>query len=156
MVISINATKAKQDLKELDAFLARVAPSTSIAVMRAVEDQVISASPVDTGRFRSSWEATIGGPRFGPVGTDEQQKQSKGTITFSRPAARTGRAVWGEDPDKVKGRRLGLYNSLPYAKELAEGYSNQAAPGWINAAVRIGVSRWRSYFNRLGFNRRRK
>lgn len=76
-------------------------------------------SPVDVGRFRGSWRigenANTGDPGNGP---DDG--------TFRPDPQRTNYQV------EELGKDYYLYNNLPYAERLADGWSTQAPPGWVD------------------------
>jgi len=96
------------------------------------------ASPVDTGRFRASWQV---GENAAPGGI-----APPGSYPAAAPLSRIG---YGQE--KV-GNVYSVHNNLPYAERLAANppYSKQASPGWvqgiakdvqgrvITAAARIG------------------
>jgi hypothetical protein len=94
------------------------------------------ASPVDTGRFRASWQV---GENAAPGG-----RKPPGDYGNSPPIERLG---YGQE--RV-GNIYSVHNNLPYAEPLANGSSKKASPGWvqgiakdvqgrvITAAARIG------------------
>jgi hypothetical protein len=95
-----------------------------------------SASPVDTGRFRASWQV---GENAAP-GTGKPPGNYSGDPPIERI---------GYSQEKV-GNIYSVHNNLPYAEPLANGSSDQASPGWVqgiakdmqsfvlNNAVKIG------------------
>ncbi len=66
-------------------------------------------SPVDTGRFRNNWSLNEGTIGFG--GSVNLGFSNKMPVYF-------------------------ISNNLPYSQKLADGYSRQAAAGWIDQIVR--------------------
>jgi hypothetical protein len=80
------------------------------------------ASPVDTGRFRASWQvgenAALGG--IAPPG-------NYGTTP---PLTRIG---YGQE--RI-GNVYSVHNNLPYAEPLARGSSKQASPGWVQGIAK--------------------
>ena len=74
-------------------------------------------SPVDTGRFRNSWQ-------IGENGTGEYDG---GEGLGEAPPVGMNYNVGNE---KI-GNSYTIHNSLPYAEALATGHSKQASPGWI-------------------------
>ena len=89
-------------------------------------------SPVDTGRFRSSWIHNEDGD------TDEVMSENKAGRYPQRPPVA---------PEQVNARKEQLLiNNLPYATRLClEGWSKKAAPDWFTS---IG-QRWQTgqYFD---------
>lgn len=109
---NINALKEKNDRIFRSAFLRLAA-------------QVDLVSPVDTGRFRSNWVGAYG---------------SADTSTFDYERDSVGLAL--EVADTVNVSNVFYYtNSLPYAKRLEFGWSEQAPSG----IVRITARNWPQY-----------
>lgn len=99
-------------------------------VDRAVRQSVVLAtqslvlkSPVDTGRFRANW--ILG------VGVINQ--------TTSATTDKGGMAAIGRIADQMQNQPEGavfyITNSLPYAKRLEYGYSDQAPQGMVRLTV---------------------
>lgn len=87
--------------------------------------RVIKESPVDTGRFRGNWQASLNTPN----------KNTTGSLD------RSGGGAINEVATVVNSLQLGqvfwLTNNLPYARRLEYGYSKQAPNGFL----RINVQR---------------
>lgn len=85
--------------------------------------RVIMRSPVDTGRFRGNWQVEIGTPsgevldRFDKSGS---QAVSDATSVVSK---------WEGDT------AIFLFNNLPYAMRLEDGWSGQAAQGMVRVTL---------------------
>jgi len=106
-------------------------------VVLETDQQVKTQSPVDTGRFRSSWalgENTTGnydagtGGSLAPVG-----------INYTPGTERVGNTYH-------------VHNSLPYAEPLANGYSRQAPAGWVDIIARQMTNRARQLADVIGRN----
>ena len=104
-------------------------------VVLETDQQVKYESPVDTGRFRSSWaigENTTGnydagtGGSLAPVG-----------INYTPGTERIGNTY-------------SVHNSLIYAEPLANGYSRQAPAGWIDIIARQMTNRARQLADTIG------
>ena len=104
-------------------------------VVLETDQQVKTQSPVDTGRFRSSWaigENTTGnydagtGGSLAPVG-----------INYTPGTERIGNTY-------------SVHNSLPYAEPLANGYSRQAPAGWIDIIARQMTNRAKQLADTIG------
>lgn len=81
-------------------------------------------SPVDTGRFRVSWQigenAANGTPA--PEGNYAAITPPKGS---------------NYQPGQERlGNYYSVHNNLPYAEPLAQGYSKQAPAGWVDRTAR--------------------
>lgn len=87
---------------------------------------IIMASPVDTGRFRMNWQATVDNPATGMlIGDDPSGSRAIGRISQFVASS----TKWDE---------FRLTNNLPYAERLEFGWSQQAPSGM----VRVTVSRF--------------
>ena len=94
------------------------------------------ASPVDTGRFRASWqvgENAVGsydaGPQQDATGAFKDQSKPPG-----KPAPSPLRKM-NYDQETV-GNVYSVHNNLPYAEPLADGSSKQAEPGWVQGVAK--------------------
>lgn len=81
--------------------------------------RVIEKTPVDTGRLRSNWQASVDNPAAGEYqGMDEPLTRAMGAIHGS-----FGRVFW-------------LSNNLPYAAPIEYGHSKIKAPlGMVRVSV---------------------
>lgn len=80
------------------------------------------ASPVDTGRFRASWQV---GENSAPGGQKPQ-----GDYAQSPAIERLGYSQ-----ERI-GNIYSVHNNLPYAEPLANGSSKQAQPGWVQGVAK--------------------
>ncbi|UBB18366.1 HK97 gp10 family phage protein [Comamonas odontotermitis] len=81
---------------------------------------MMSKSPVDTGRFKSNWQCGIGG-----INSDTSAAPNSDAL------GRTGVVLETWRP----GQTIFLSNSLPYAKRLENGWSQQAPAGIVRLTV---------------------
>ena len=89
------------------------------------------ASPVDTGRFRASWQvgenaagSYDAGPQQEATGAYKDQTEPPGKPT--PPALRK----MNYQQERI-GNVYSVHNNLPYAEPLANGSSKQANAGWV-------------------------
>ena len=94
------------------------------------------ASPVDTGRFRASWQV---GENSAPGGI-----APPGSYSAAAPLSRIG-----YQQEKV-GNIYSVHNNLPYAEPLARGSSKQAPGGWVQGAAKDVQGRVRIAAARIG------
>lgn len=80
------------------------------------------ASPVDTGRFRASWQV---GENAAPGGI-----APPGSYGAVAPLTRLGYSQ-----ERI-GNIYSVHNNLPYAEPLANGSSKQANAGWVQLAAK--------------------
>jgi len=88
-----------------------------------VYTNLVMTTPVDTGRARSNWIASVGAPAGGTRGPAPM-----GTVILQASTTFTPEGV-GEFPV------LYIANNLPYIGRLNNGWSAQAPAGFVEAAV---------------------
>lgn len=91
--------------------------------------RVVLMSPVDTGRFRGNWQASVDTPKAGEL--DATDKQGGATIAAGAVVVATIRPYstsW-------------FVNNLPYAIALERGSSTQAPHGVLAVTVN-GLRAW--------------
>lgn len=100
-----------------------------VAQVAIVIDQtVVSSTPVDTGRARANWQASIGTP----ITEELDAEDVSGQDTISRNNAvikrrKSGQSVW-------------LSNNLSYIEALNNGSSAQAPANFVQLAVQAGIA----------------
>lgn len=92
-----------------------------VAVLET-DNRLKQASPVDTGRFRVSWQV---GENAAPGG-----KKPEGSYTSIPAIERIG-----YQQEKL-GNVYSVHNNLPYAEPLANGSSKQAPAGWVQGIAK--------------------
>lgn len=100
------------------------------------DSRLKQASPVDTGRFRASWQV---GENAAPGG----QKPS-GNYSSTPAIERLG--YQQEKPGNI----YSVHNNLPYAEPLARGTSEQAPPGWVQGIAKDMQQFVRTNADRIG------
>lgn len=111
---------------ELRAFASKSQQNADLVRRRvAIEifERVIKRSPVDTGRFRGNWQASVGDyPRSIIEDTDP---------TGAGASANMVSLVLGDKTNHP----LYLVNNLPYSLRLEHGHSQQAPSGMVKVTV---------------------
>jgi hypothetical protein len=92
-----------------------------VAVLET-DSRLKQASPVDTGRFRASWQVGENSASGGEVGP--------GDYGAAPPITRIGYSQ-----EKV-GNIYSVHNNLPYAERLATGWSRKAPSGWVQGIAK--------------------
>jgi len=92
-----------------------------VAVLET-DSRLKQASPVDTGRFRVSWQV---GENAAPGG-----EKPAGTYTGTPQIDRIGYS------QENLGNIYSVHNNLPYAEPLANGSSKQAPKGWVQGVAK--------------------
>lgn len=123
---------SKSFSKALSKF-AKQAGSQADAVVKKVlfdlTSGIIYSTPVDTGRLRANWMASVGSPIR--IATTSADKIGGATIAMA------SRAI-----QKAPGQIFWLTNNLPYAYKIEyEGWSRVKAPAGM---VRINIERVRA------------
>jgi hypothetical protein len=88
-----------------------------------LQSGMVERSPVDTGRFKGNWACGIG-----TINTDTSQGEDK---SGQGALGRTATTLQGWKP----GQTIVLSNSLPYARRLENGWSDQAPGGMVRLTV---------------------
>jgi hypothetical protein len=105
-----------------------------------------AASPVDTGRFRASWQvgenSASGGRK--PDGSYNKSEIDERTAQGIIPIDRVG---YGEE--RI-GNVYSVHNNLPYAEPLANGSSKQAPGGWVQGVAKDVQGRVRIAAAKIG------
>jgi hypothetical protein len=117
-----------QDLDKATLNLAGYAEEMVRGTLFSLASRIIKESPVDTGRFRGNWQASLNTPKQGKL----------------QRLDRTGGGAINDMSSVVMSLNMGqtfyLTNNLPYARRLEYGYSKQAPSGFL----RINVMRVQS------------
>lgn len=92
-----------------------------VAVLET-DSRLKQASPVDTGRFRASWQV-------GENSADGGEKP-EGSYSSTPAIDRIG-----YQQEKL-GNVYSVHNNLPYAEPLANGSSKQAPAGWVQGIAK--------------------
>lgn len=92
----------------------------------AADRAVVMATPVDTGRARANWQATIGAPATGTVNGAPGKGASVAAATSQASAVIAGYR---------SGQVIFLTNNLPYIVPLNNGHSKQAPANFVESAV---------------------
>jgi len=86
-------------------------------------NRIVKRSPVDTGRFRNNWNASVSGVNYSTTSSID----------------RSGGQAINKAKGVIDGLKIGatfyLSNNLPYAKRLEYGWSKQAPSGMIRLSV---------------------
>jgi hypothetical protein len=95
-----------------------------------------SASPVDTGRFRASWQ--VGENAAGAYDAGPQQEATGAYKDQTEPPDKpTPPALRRMNYSKERpGNIYSVHNNLPYAEPLANGSSKQANAGWVQGIAK--------------------
>ena len=108
------------------------------------------ASPVDTGRFRASWQ--VGENSAGNYDAGPQQAATGAFKDQPKPPGKpepTELRKMNYREEKV-GNTYSIHNNLPYAEPLANGSSKQASPGWVQGVAKDVQTRVKIAAEKIG------
>lgn len=103
-------------------------------VILAVDQAVVLATPVDTGRARANWRPSIGAMDTATV--PEPSNPGAGL----RQALADGEAIAAKYRGGNRSPTVHITNSLPYIQYLNDGSSKQAPRNFVNTAILLAVS----------------
>jgi len=119
----------ESDMKKIQKRFDKGLANATAATLLAVTTQVIKGTPVDTGRAKANWQATINRP-------------ANGTVTSNDTSGRDSSGKTGKDAQVVITNAVGkvyhLTNNVPYIGilEFVPNYSKQMPHGWVRKAVK--------------------
>lgn len=94
--------------------------------------RVIKETPVDTGRLRGNWQASLNVPENAPV--ERLQRSPEGVANTDANASLNNLKI---------GDIFWFTNNLPYARRIEEGYSLQAPQGMLRRNVALLASKFK-------------
>lgn len=103
----------------------------------AIDQTVVLATPVDTGRARSNWLTQAGYPRrdtIDPYAAGKGLGKSEGAN--AQAAIQQGLTAITAHKS---GQDIYISNNLPYIQKLNDGHSAQAPAGFVEKAIQSGV-----------------
>ena len=110
------------------------------------------ASPVDTGRFRASWQ--VGENAAGSYDAGPQQEATGAYKDQAEPPGKPTQLALRKmnyQQERI-GNVYSVHNNLPYAEPLANGSSKQANPGWVQGIAKDVQGRVRKAADDIGRN----
>lgn len=99
-------------------------------VALVVDSTVVLATPVDTGRARANWLASLSAPILSP---DLDAKDPGGNAAIAKAKGVIETFKSGKDVDII------IQNNVPYIETLNAGSSAQAPVGFVQQAVLAGI-----------------
>ena len=102
-----------------------------------VDQSLVMGTPVDTGRARSNWIASIGTATEGIRDPYYAGKRlGVGETANASAAMAQAQQVFAK---RQIGQEIHIVNNLPYIESLDGGHSTQASPGMIGRAIDNGI-----------------
>ena len=104
------------------------ADQTVRLVALAADRTLVLNTPVDTGRARANWQASLGSPAAGTV---DAAPGKRGSVAQATAQAQAVIADYKGGP----GAAIFLTNNLPYIVPLNNGSSQQQPAGFVERAI---------------------
>lgn len=123
-------------MEELGRRIDRNVPRFMRRLALAVDQAVVTATPVDTGRARSNWRASVNAPLTGEVDT-----YGPGGAATAGAIAQARSAVQAVDSSRDV---IYISNNLPYIGRLNDGSSAQAPAGFVQQGVQAATNATRA------------
>ena len=121
------------------------------AAVLETDSLVKQASPVDTGRFRASWQ--VGENSAGVYDAGPQQAPINLDRAMGSPPAKPMFPIRKMNYQQEQiGNIYSVHNNMPYAEALANGSSKQAAAGFIQGIAKDVQGRVRRAADDIGRN----
>lgn len=120
-------------MKELGKRIDRNVPTLLRKVALSVDQAVVVATPVDTGRARSNWRASVNAPLTGTI--PPYVPSTRGKAAGPNTAAAIQQAVAAVSTVDSAKDVIYISNNLPYIGRLNDGYSAQAPAGYVQRAI---------------------
>ena len=127
---------------DLPARIELAASAAAVAAVKAMDNDLVEVTPVDTTEAVSNWQVGINeAPYFGLPAIFPGVHGS--TAPESRDAAiqHVNRVLELKEP----GEKVYLSNLVPYIEDLNNGSSSQAPAGFVDRAIIIGEQSVRSF-----------
>lgn len=99
-------------------------------VALAADRTLVLNTPVDSGRARANWQASLGSPATGTIDTAPGKRKSVAVATAQAEAV-----IADYKGGNGEGSAIFLTNNLPYIVPLNNGHSKQQAAGFVERAV---------------------
>lgn len=106
----------------------------------AITEQIISATPVDTGKAMSNWQVSLNYPILTNINPYAAGKSGSTYSTNRDAAIGKARAIIKQ---YRSGAEIHICNALPYISRLNDGYSDQAPAAFVQTALQAGASKVR-------------
>lgn len=96
--------------------------------------EIIVGSPVDSGRFRANWQASVNEPNSSLVLDGQTTRKDEHGKAIKNQFTQTSDVI-GQTGDYTIDGVLYLTNNLPYAVRLENGWSQQRGSGWVAQSI---------------------
>lgn len=120
-------------MKRIGVLVEKNSEKAVVLTALAVDQAVVLATPVDTGRARSNWVVSVGRPVLSAIEPySPGEHLGIGETANAGAALEQGRAALAAPGEKS---RVYITNNVLYIGMLNDGTSSQAPKGFVNDAV---------------------
>jgi hypothetical protein len=123
------AERMKKRASTMESGVSKLVRKVALTVQR----DLVLATPVDTGRARSNWQVSVGGPSTGELEAYSPGKGGSSAGPNAQAAIAAGEATIAK---RQPGQDIFIQNNLPYIGRLNEGWSAQAPAGFVEASIK--------------------
>ena len=124
---------------ELDQLATTLPPQVtnnlSLEAAELILNDLLSVTPVDSGKAISNWQVTLDTPPQEALPAYYPGKQGSTQVICQTAALEAAQAVLKA---KRPGQTLYISNVLPYIRRLNDGYSGQAPAGFVERSILLG------------------
>ena len=114
----------KSDMDKIQKDIELRADRALRAALLTMTTEIITGTPVDTGRAKANWQASVAKPKTAEL--SETDKSGSATISEANNAISV-----------ALGNKYYLTNNLPYigVLEFVPGFTKKQKAGWVRSAV---------------------
>lgn len=107
----------------------------------AVDQTIVLATPVDTGRARSNWLVSLGQPTSQAIDPYDPLTPGRDPVKIGEGGNAQGAIdqAQQEIAKAVPEQSIYITNNVPYIKKLNEGWSSQAPAEFVQQAIDAGL-----------------
>jgi len=117
----------ESDMKKIQKRFEKRLHNATVATLLNVTTQVIKGTPVDTGRAKANWQATINTSANGTVESTDTSASGGKTLKTAVPVIK-----------QSIGQVYHLTNNVPYigVLEFVPNFTKKTETGWVRKAVK--------------------
>jgi len=130
----------EQFAKNMQAYADLIGTNAPLIVRTAalaIDQAVVLATPVDSGRARANWLVSVDGPAQKTIPPYAPGKGGSTGGANAQAAIQQGQAAVAGY--KFNSKAIHITNNLPYIGRLNEGWSAQAPAKFVEQAIEAGI-----------------
>ena len=124
------AAENQAQIRAIVRGLERLTERVMIDLMSEIHSELVKTTPIDLGWARANWVPSVGAPVVKDLeGADRNVAAAEQSAGFAQVAGY-----------RLEQGRIFISNNVPYILRLNDGYSRKAPAGFVQAAIRKGIS----------------